>query len=243
MKRIMIDIGHGGSDAGAAANGLVEKDLNLKVGLKLREMLSWYEVDVRMTRDKDIDLSADQRVKLVNDFNPDLCVSVHHNAAAASARGAEVIHAHYDKEDDALAVDILQRLSLLGMPTRRAFTKLNESGSDWYFMIRRIWDNDTDAIITEGGFVTNTEDAKLLKAETFLKGEAEAIGSAIVKHLGLKPKTVIEATNSNSVPKWQQDAFVALVGKGTITTPSYWENRLDKNITVGEIMGILNNLK
>lgn len=187
--KIMIDIGHGGTDPGSSGNGLIEKDINLRVGLKLRDFLRNYDVEVRTTRDTDITLSADARVELVKEFDPDLCVSVHHNAAESKdARGAEVIHAYYDKYDDKLANAILDNLEAVGMPKRRAFTKLSARGDDWYFMIRRIWDSNTQAIIVEGGFVTNSKDAEMLKSDEYLKQEADAIGKAVVEYLGLKSK-------------------------------------------------------
>jgi len=194
MKKLMLEIGHGGTDTGAVANDLVEKNINLIVGKRIRDIMVDYEVEVQMSREEDITLSPDERVKIVTDFNPDLCVSIHHNAATAtSARGAEVIHAHFDAYDDALATDILLNMAKIGMPTRRAFTRLNERGTDYYYMIRRIWDNDTDAIITEGGFLTNTEDAKMLTDMNFLYREADAIAKAIIKYmkLELKPKNPV----------------------------------------------------
>lgn len=189
MKKVMIDIGHGGSDPGAKANGLIEKDINLIVGLLIGDELKPFDCEVKFSRTTDITLSADNRVAIVKNNNPDLCVSVHHNyAAIASARGAEVIHAHYDTQDDLLANDILKRLAVAGMPTRRAFTKLNGRGADWYYMIRCIWDNDTDAIITEGGFLSNSVDALMLKKDIYLKAEAKAIAESIVDYLKMQPK-------------------------------------------------------
>ena len=188
MKKIMIDIGHGGNDPGATANGLVEKVLNLKVGLLIQEELKGYDCEVKLTRTTDTNLSADDRVAMIKKYNPDLCVSVHHNATRdVNARGAEVIHAHFDIGDDALATNILNRLATVGMTTRRSFTKLNERGSDWYFMIRRVWDNDTDALIIEGGFLTNVVDALMLKNNVYLKAEAKAIAASIVAYLKLQP--------------------------------------------------------
>ena len=46
-KKIFIDVGHGGSDPGAQANGIVEKEINLTVGLKLKELLLAKGFDVK----------------------------------------------------------------------------------------------------------------------------------------------------------------------------------------------------
>jgi len=232
MKKIMIDMGHGGKDVGATGNGLVEKELNLVVGLELKRILYNYDAIVEVTRTGDVYLSPDERVRLVNNFNPDLSVSIHHNAAEnPSARGAEVIHAHYDEYDDKLALDILSKLAGIGMPSRRAFTKLNDKKEDWYYMIRRIWDNDTDAIIVEGGFLTNAEDAKLLKSQDYLHKEAKAIADAIIGYLNLQPVS--------NIPAWQTEAFEKLIKKGIISTPEYWATRLGEKVTVGEMFGVL----
>ena len=52
---IAIDPGHGGSDSGAVANGLREKDLTLEVSLALKEELESYDgVTVVMTRSTDV---------------------------------------------------------------------------------------------------------------------------------------------------------------------------------------------
>lgn len=232
MKKVVIDIGHGGKDYGATANKLIEKELNLVVGLEIKRILDNYDVIAELTRTSDTDLTPDERVRLVNTFNPDLCVSIHHNAAgSSSARGAEVIHAHYDEYDDKLALDILDRLAGIGMPSRRSFTKLNDRKEDWYYMIRRIWNNDTDAIIVEGGFLTNYEDAKLLKSQDYLHKEAKAIADAIISYLNLQP--------INIIPAWQVEAFKKLCNKGIINTPEYWENRLADKISIGEMFGVL----
>jgi N-acetylmuramoyl-L-alanine amidase len=232
--KVLIDIGHGGTDNGAAANELIEKDLNLKVGLLIKAYLSDYQCDIKLTRETDTTLTADQRVAIAKAYNPTLCVSVHHNAAAdPNARGSEVIHAHYDEYDDKLALDIMQRLSVDGMPKRRSFTKLNDNKSDWYYMIRRIWDNDTDAIITEGGFLTNKADADLLRTEAFLNAEAKAIVESIIEYLKLKPKAHTEEQVTES-------AIDKLHRLQIITSPTYWKNKSKTGeIVPGEWVAIL----
>lgn len=229
MAKVMIDIGHGGTDNGASGNGLEEKDVNLKVGLMLYNYLSKYDVEIRTTRNSDVSLSNNSRVELVNSFNPDLSVSVHHNAAsAAEARGAEVIHAHYDEYDDKLANKILENLASIGMPKRRIFTKLNSRGDDWYFMIRRIWDTNTDAIIVEGGFITNAEDAELLKKDEYLMSESVAIGSAVVEYLGLKLKS----------DNWWTEAMQRMVFAGLVED----EHSGSATVTWGEFAVVMSRL-
>ena len=183
LIRLMFDIGHGGKDPGACANGLQEKNVNLIVGLAALDYVKTnYIVDARVSRQTDVSLPEEDRIKLISTFNPRLCISVHHNAAQnVNARGSEIIHGHYDQEDDVLAKDIMDELVKIGMPKKLSFTKLNDQQKDWYYMIRRIWDNDTHAIIFEGGYVTNKEDAKLLSSIEYLKTEGYVLGECAAR--------------------------------------------------------------
>ena len=89
-KMIVIDVGHGGVDAGTSFGNILEKDLNLAIALKLQNTLSKNGASVLMTRDGDYDLSSpnasrrkksdfDNRIKLINDINPKLVISIHQN--------------------------------------------------------------------------------------------------------------------------------------------------------------------
>ena len=61
---VVIDAGHGGHDPGAMANGVREKDINLKAALELGRMLEEYGLDVRYTRKTDVYLKLAERTAL-----------------------------------------------------------------------------------------------------------------------------------------------------------------------------------
>jgi len=81
-KRIVIDAGHGGTDAGALGflAGYDEKDLNLAIALVLREKLEVLGAEVLMTREDDTTVSLTERMDFLNRESPDLSISVHHNS-------------------------------------------------------------------------------------------------------------------------------------------------------------------
>lgn len=90
LMKIMIDPGHGGTDKGAVRNGICEKDLNLKMALKLRDRLKKYKFQVVMTRATDKTVSLEDRAKLCEKEKVDLYISIHCNAAeSAAVRGIE----------------------------------------------------------------------------------------------------------------------------------------------------------
>src|SRR5699024_8975317 len=76
--KIFIDPGHGGSDGGAAANGLKEKDVTLKIAKKIRSRLGNYEgVSTKMSRTTDKYISLTGRTNMANSWNADFFLSIH----------------------------------------------------------------------------------------------------------------------------------------------------------------------
>ncbi len=94
---ILIDPGHGGVDPGAISSTKVpEKRVVLAVGQKLKERLAKSgRYEVRLTRERDVFLSLDQRLKLSRSLGTDLFISLHADAITQKAyakkiRGATV---------------------------------------------------------------------------------------------------------------------------------------------------------
>ena len=83
---VVIDPGHGGGDSGAVAHGMVEKDLNLDVGLRVARVLRAQGVVVRLTREDDHFVPLEDRVRQANALPGAIFVSIHFNDAPATAR-------------------------------------------------------------------------------------------------------------------------------------------------------------
>jgi N-acetylmuramoyl-L-alanine amidase len=92
---IVVDAGHGGKDLGAKGHGgLLEKDVNLAIALRLRDILkSRYKYSVVLSRGDDTFLSLEKRGAIANKKNADVFVSVHANAA--ERRGAYGVETYY----------------------------------------------------------------------------------------------------------------------------------------------------
>ncbi|WP_029761895.1 N-acetylmuramoyl-L-alanine amidase family protein, partial [Geobacillus thermodenitrificans] len=83
--KFVIDWGHGGSDPGAVGNGLREKDLTMKIGKMIGDMLGEYEgVQVIYTRTDDRYLSLEERAEIANKAGADFFLSVHINAGGGT---------------------------------------------------------------------------------------------------------------------------------------------------------------
>lgn len=89
---VVIDCGHGGTDKGAVGFfNLTEKDLTMKVGLHVAQLLKNQGIEVFLTRDMDKTVHLDQRTFFVNTCNKArLLVSIHANfSKRAEASGIE----------------------------------------------------------------------------------------------------------------------------------------------------------
>ena len=100
VEVVVIDPGHGGNDPGAHYGGTSEKDLTLKVALKLGKMIEegMPGVKVVYTRKTDKALGPDKakdlqaRADIANKAGGDLFISIHVNAAkSTAARGVETL--------------------------------------------------------------------------------------------------------------------------------------------------------
>lgn len=93
IKRVAIDAGHGGHDAGAIGpTGLNEKDVTLDIARRVAPLLAEeLKIEALLTRDEDVFVPLDERTARANAFHADLFVSIHCNASeTGEARGIEV---------------------------------------------------------------------------------------------------------------------------------------------------------
>jgi len=176
---IVIDPGHGGIDGGTSANGLLEKDVNLRMGHILRQVLEAHQYQVVMTRTDDSDVShfvpegtsryrrdLKGRVRLVGRVRPITFISIHVNWHKDSwRRGAIVYYQEGEEESRLLAEAVQKELNLIQEVKRQV-----RSGD--FYVLRN---TDIPAVLIEIGFISNPEDRKLMQDEVYLTKQAEAI--------------------------------------------------------------------
>ena len=76
---VVLDAGHGGEDGGTVEQTATEKEINLAVVLKMRELLENQGICVVLTREQDIFIKLEERVRVANGEKADLFVSIHCN--------------------------------------------------------------------------------------------------------------------------------------------------------------------
>ncbi len=242
---VVLDPGHGGSDAGASANGLVEKNLNLSVALACKKELEEYNgVTVYMTRSTDVYVGLQERANKAKAWGADIFVSLHMNSVSnATANGVEVYYpnSNYNKEVHEkgrnLAAQIQQQLVSLGLGNRNIKedpSSVNQSypdGSrvDGYQVIRYNKLNGIPGIIVEHAFLTNSSDAAKLRDPNFVNslGVADATGIAnyfnLSKGLSVKieNKDDFDGTAQINVKGVGRNAKVKVTNEGSKKTKEY----------------------
>ena len=182
--KVFISAGHGGSDPGAVANGVKEKDLNLSIAKACRDLLVKHGVEVRMSRTKDENDPLSDEIRECNAYKPDLAVSIHNNAGGGD--GAEVFHSHIGGKGKVLAENILAEIVKVGQNSRGAKTRKNASGNDYYGFIR---ETSAPAVIVECAFVDNAQDVKIIASEAQRKAIGEAVAKGVLKTAGVETRS------------------------------------------------------
>ena len=86
-KKIFLDPGHGGSNIGSSGHGLLEKEINLSLALRLRRKLEAYDCEIIMSRTSDTAVSLAERPRMANRNNVDFFFSLHSNGFHDSSVG------------------------------------------------------------------------------------------------------------------------------------------------------------
>ncbi|MDE6109603.1 MAG: N-acetylmuramoyl-L-alanine amidase [Muribaculaceae bacterium] len=162
-----IDAGHGGKYPGAKSPaGLVEKELNLDIVLKLRDMLEKAGARVTLTRSGDTGPSMTERKRTLRDAGVDISVSVHNNAGGSplSAPGTAALYKHsFDRE---FALAVARRLLELDV---------NLFGLVGNFNFSLNGPTDYPNMLVEGLFMSSLEEENLLADPDFRTRMARAI--------------------------------------------------------------------
>ena len=165
---IMLDPGHGGIDPGAACAVTStslgsEKDINLSIATKVKELLEAEGATVVMTRSSDKWVCYTDRNNAVRERNPDMFISIHcDSSSTASATGTSAYY--YRAYSQPLAKAIHE--SLVNAYKNEIYkdnTSINiDRGANFYaFRVVRV--EECPSILIEYGFVSNTEECQVLQ--------------------------------------------------------------------------------
>ncbi len=187
---ICIDPGHGGRDSGApGVSGANEKDITLKVGLKLGKILKQKGINVVYTRDKDVDLApktggfdetADlqKRCDISNGANAKYTICIHCNSVdTKDAHGTETFYFPGSVEGQKLAKAVQKHI----VEDLKSYNRTRWNG-DWLYVVKH---TTSATILTELGFLTNPEDERKLNNDAYQTKYANAIAKGVFDVLNM----------------------------------------------------------
>jgi len=179
LAKITVDPGHGGSDAGAVAQGYQEKFFNLDVSLRFRDLMladagRW---TVQMTRTTDVDVSLTARCNMANAWPANRFISIHTNSFTSSTAQGTECYAYAEGGTAAAMRNLIQSemIAAWGLTNRG-----NKVGN---FQVLR--DTTMPATLSEMGFITSPVDIKKLSDATARQSMANAHLKAIRRHYGV----------------------------------------------------------
>lgn len=188
---IVLDPGHGGSDMGALAKGVMEKELNYRVAMAVKNELMLYEgVEVYVTREGDMDISLRDRAVFAKEHNADLLISLHFNASEShTLSGAETYVSSKSplrQKAEKFALVELNLLEQYGVPIHGNFTRLNDYNEDYYGIIRESAARQIPAVIVEHCYLDIPEEEQFYDTPDDLERFGKLDATAIAMTYGLK---------------------------------------------------------
>ena len=183
-KKVVLDPGHGYMsstgyfDVGAVGpSGTKESSVNLSIALKVKALLEADGARVVMTRSDDTSIDnpdLTRRAQIANSSGADLFLSIHQNAtdAGPSIGGTEV---NYWSDQSKVFAALVQKhlVSALGR-TDRGTQKTS------LYLVSHI--DTMPAALVECAFISNSEEERLLREDSFQQKAAKGIVDAIVEY-------------------------------------------------------------
>ena len=186
---IVVDAGHGGDDPGKVGiNGVLEKDINLKIAKKLEALLKKNKIEVVLTRETDAglyDAGTDnkkvqdmrRRCEIIAETKPLVTVSIHQNSyPQEEIKGAQCFYFGQSQEGETLAKLIQMSLKEKLDKENHREAKANES----YYLLKK---TPTPTVIVECGFLSNSKEAELLMTEEYQQDVAQAVCEGILQYI------------------------------------------------------------
>ena len=169
--KIAVDAGHGGNNNGAAgiATNISEKKYTLLIAKELQRELLEENARVFMTRETDISIGMQERMKMLSTEDPDFLISIHLNSSVKdSVNGVSTYYKHIGFRP--LTQHILNRMLEL---------ELAEFGNVGNFNFALNAPTEYPNCLVEVAFLSNREDEKKILDPAFHKQVAKKIVAGI----------------------------------------------------------------
>lgn len=233
-KKIVIDAGHGGSDPGTSANGIVEKDYTLKISKYLKNRFDDLGIESALTRTGDETLGPKERPNRVQSFygNGSDVIVLSNHINAGGGDGAEIIYSL--RNSDALSKSIANEFIKSGQNVRKYYQRRlpSDPSKDYYYILRDTPNNES--IIIEYGFAdSGADDPSLIKNNW--EDLAEAVVRGVANYLKV-PYQPIEGSNTYVVKKGDTLWQLARQFNTTVDQIKEANNLTSNSLSIGQVL-------
>ena len=187
---IVIDAGHGGPDGGAiSCTGVMESKVNLDISLRLNDLLQLlgHKTVMIRTEDESIYISGEtiaakkisdlrQRVKLANEIQGGVLVSIHQNTFSDSRYSGPQVFYGTQGEGEQLAKILQKSLTEVLSPGSNRMAKK----ADGIYLMQHI---NCTGVLIECGFLSNPEEEAKLRNDQYQQKLCCVIGTSLVNFL------------------------------------------------------------
>jgi N-acetylmuramoyl-L-alanine amidase len=168
-RKIAIDPGHGGSELGSTAcPGLLEKDANLDIANRLRDLLVAGGATVYMTRESDVDLSNKDRAAYINGTDAEVSVTLHLNGYDDPAMDGLYVLYGKTRKDKALAQVMHDTMWAPLMTTSPDPDSFIDFGTRQFAAGVLLW-SEIPSVLLESIFISNAQECARLTDGTGLR--------------------------------------------------------------------------
>lgn len=184
MVKIYIDAGHGGSDSGATANGLQEKNLTLDIAKRLRDYLNsnFTGHTIRMSRTTDQTKSLKQRTDEANNWGADFFLSIHINAGGGTGYEDYI---HNSLSDTSQTARLRNTIHAENVKEQSFWPNRGKKKANFHVLR----ESRMSAMLSENGFIDTKTDADKLRKVSYLNKIAKGHAEGLAKAFNLKRKS------------------------------------------------------
>lgn len=183
----IIDAGHGGIDSGASScTGVPESQLNLEIALRLNDLMRLLGYSTKMIRTTDTSIYTEgntiaaqkvsdlkERVRIVNETENAILISIHQNTFPDGRySGAQVFYA-----EDPLSREKAQKLQDALITNLNPGSNRRCKSSEGIYLMQHI---QKPGVLIECGFLTNSEEERLLRSQAYQKKLACVIAVGMI---------------------------------------------------------------
>lgn len=220
IRTIMIDPGHGGKDPGAVANGVQEKDINLRMARIMGRLLQEKGFEVHYTRTGDRFIPLEERTAMANAKNADLFISLHCNAYKdESVNGLEIYYLNL--ATDAQAVRVAAREN--GVSAKKI--------SDMQFILSDLMLNSKINESRQMAALVDQETMRIMRPNFGVTSHGSRGAFFYVLTGARMPSILVElgyVTNPTEAGRLSSDAYLTTLANGLVGGVTAYKKKLER---------------